>query len=83
MRDKLLRHFRKGMYHGGNRRLRTLISYVLLVVNKVTPLRSCSFTEDGACMGGQTFGQKYLIVQVRLEGNERFAWITCLATQAS
>ena len=69
-RDELLHNFRKGMYHGENRRLRTLISYVFLVVNKVTPLRSYSFTEDGACMGGQTFGQKYLIVQVRLEGNK-------------
>ena len=29
--DVLLRHFRKGMYHGGDRRLHTLISYVVLV----------------------------------------------------
>ena len=28
--DALLRHFSKGMYHAGNRRLHTLISYVLL-----------------------------------------------------
>ena len=32
-RDVLLRHFRKRMYHEGNRRLRTLISYVLMLVH--------------------------------------------------
>ena len=31
MNDALLRHFRKGMYHSGDRRLHTLISYVLLL----------------------------------------------------
>ena len=30
--DALLRHFRKGMYHGGDRQLHTFISYVVLVV---------------------------------------------------
>ena len=30
--DELLRHFRKGMYHGGDRQLRTLTSYVLLTL---------------------------------------------------
>ena len=30
--DALLHHFRKQMYHGGDRRLRTLISYVLLYI---------------------------------------------------
>ena len=29
--DALLRHFSKGMYHAGNRRLHTRISYVLLI----------------------------------------------------
>ena len=32
MGDALLRHFRKRMYHGGDRWLRTLISYVLLAI---------------------------------------------------
>ena len=37
--DALLRHFSKGMYHAGNRRLHTLISYVLLVI-----VTRCCFT---------------------------------------
>ena len=32
--DTLLRHFRKGMYYGGDRQLHTLISYVLLMLPK-------------------------------------------------
>ena len=35
--DALLRHFSKGMYHAGNRRLHTLISYVLLVLYVEVP----------------------------------------------
>ena len=31
-RDALLRRFRNGMYHGGNRYLCTLISYILLAL---------------------------------------------------
>ena len=31
MGDALLHHYRKGMYHGRDRQLHTLISYVLLV----------------------------------------------------
>ena len=31
-RDALLRHFREGMYHRGNRQVHILISYVLLVL---------------------------------------------------
>ena len=31
-RDALLRHFRKGMYHSRDKRLHTLISYVLLLI---------------------------------------------------
>ena len=31
--DALLWHFRKGMYHGGDRWLHTLISYVLLLLH--------------------------------------------------
>ena len=32
MDDALMRHFRKRMYHGGNRWLHILISYVLLAI---------------------------------------------------
>ena len=35
--DALLRHFSKGMYHAGNRRLHTLISYVLLIIRICRP----------------------------------------------
>ena len=31
--DVSLRHFRKGMYHSGDRQLHTLISYVLLAIS--------------------------------------------------
>ena len=34
--DALLRHFRKGMYHSGDRRLHTLIAYVLLLIHVCT-----------------------------------------------
>ena len=47
MGDALLHHFRKGMYHCGDRRLHTLISYVLLILAiescALNPLRALGY----------------------------------------
>ena len=50
-RDALLHHLRKQMFHGGDRRLRTLISYVLLFPLSFHHLASHWATVSTPCLG--------------------------------
>ena len=70
MRDALLRHFRKQMYHGGDKRLRTLISYVLLVA--VT--RSVEEHTKGSLIGGQNNTQHTQDCSYRQHAAVNWVW---------